>query len=301
MSKFVLRAMALSGCVVMATVAQADEATIMQHPLASVGTAELETAISYLVPQDRQMVMRSSDKSIRSFLADYFTVKMMAEAAREKNMQASERLAFLVSSYEDRQLSEMLIEDYVAAAKRPDFEKLARERYKAEPELFLRPEQVSAEHILIAINGERSEPEALELAQQLYQKAGQAGADFAALAKEYSDDPSVERNSGRLGFFERTKMVPQFAEAAFALKKGELSKPVKTKFGYHIIHVLDRRAEAKVPFEHVKARLMKEEEEAFLASKRQELVSSFRESKEVRFDEEVMVEFVEAMRNSLQK
>lgn len=301
MSRFVLQAVIFSGCAAMAIVAQAEEALLMQHPLVSVNTTELETAIEYLVPEDRQVVMRSSDKSMRSFLADYFTVKMMAEAAREKNMQNSERLAFLVDSYENRQLSEMLIEDYVATAKRPDFEKLARERYKASPDLFLRPEQVSAEHILIAINDKRNEQEALELAQQLSEKAAKKGVEFAVLAREYSDDPSVERNSGQLGFFDRTKMVPQFAEAAFALKKDGLSQPVKTEFGYHVIHVLDRRAEAKVPFEQVKARLMKEEEETFLAGKRQEIVSSFRESKDVRFDNAAMIEFVEAMQKSQQK
>ena len=68
------------------------------------------------------------------------------------------------------------------------------------------------------------------------------GADFAALAKENSTDPSAKGNGGDLGFFKKGDMLPEFADAAFALKPGEITEaPVKTRFGWHVIKLLERR------------------------------------------------------------
>lgn len=294
-----LRALSVTGCVLLAAVAHAENNLIMQHPLANLSASEMEKAIDYLVPADRQDAMRRSDKNIRSFLADYYTIKLMAEEARQQQLDQSGRVSFVVANYENRLLAEKLIENRLAEAKRPDYEKLAREAYKAKPELFVRPEQVKAQHILVEVNEERSESEALARAQQVYELVLKDKPGFAKLAKEYSDDPSAERNGGLLGFFDRTKMVPEFSEAAFALKPGEVSKPVKTSFGYHVIHVVERRPETKMPFERVRDKLIKEEEAKFLAAKRDEIVNSFRADDRVVFDEDVMVKFVEDMGKSV--
>ncbi|MBW6432124.1 peptidylprolyl isomerase [Patescibacteria group bacterium] len=76
-------------------------------------------------------------------------------------------------------------------------------------------------------------------ADDVYKKVTAKDADFAALAKEYSQDPSSSANGGDLGFFEKGRMVPEFEEAAFKLKKGEISEPIRTVYGYHIIKVTD--------------------------------------------------------------
>ncbi|MBW1719137.1 MAG: peptidyl-prolyl cis-trans isomerase, partial [Deltaproteobacteria bacterium] len=68
------------------------------------------------------------------------------------------------------------------------------------------------------------------------------GKDFAELAKKYSDDPGTKDSGGDLGFFTKGRMVPEFESVAFSLKPGELSEPVKTNFGYHIIEVQEKKA-----------------------------------------------------------
>ncbi len=96
----------------------------------------------------------------------------------------------------------------------------------------------------------------LELAKELKMRI-EEGEDFAELAKEYSDDRSAE-NGGDLGFFERGLMVPDFEEAAFSAKTGELVGPVQTKFGYHLIMVTDRKKEdgvEKVRASHILLKL----------------------------------------------
>ncbi len=88
----------------------------------------------------------------------------------------------------------------------------------------------------------RDDAETLALAEELHQRLAD-GEDFAALAEEYSDDTGSAINGGDLGWFGRGVMVPAFEEAAFALEPDEISEPVATDFGYHIIQVLEKDAE----------------------------------------------------------
>jgi len=106
-------------------------------------------------------------------------------------------------------------------------------------------EEVHARHILVA-----NEDAAKKIIADL-----KKGGDFAALAKQHSTDPGAQ-NGGDLGFFKKDDMVPAFAEAAFALKPGEISAtPVKTQFGYHVIKVEERRAAPPPSFEEAKEEL----------------------------------------------
>jgi parvulin-like peptidyl-prolyl isomerase len=107
-------------------------------------------------------------------------------------------------------------------------------------------ERVKARHILIRVQGaptavrpgqkELTDAEALAKAQEIRKKI-EGGADFAELARTESDDTSSAVQGGDLGYFGRNMMVPPFEEAAFAMKPGELSQPVKSPFGYHVIQV----------------------------------------------------------------
>jgi peptidyl-prolyl cis-trans isomerase C len=107
-------------------------------------------------------------------------------------------------------------------------------------------EEVRASHILV---------ESKEKAREIFEKLAH-GSDFARLAKEHSKDPGSKDRGGDLGFFSRGQMVPQFEEAAFGLKKGEVSEPFQSQFGWHVVKVEDRRQRAAAPFEAVKDRVV---------------------------------------------
>ena len=140
--------------------------------------------------------------------------------------------------------------------------------YKKNPDQFKMPEQVRASHILIKVEPEAKPDDvvAKEKAAGAVLARVKKGEDFAKLADELSEDPSAKQNHGDLNFFPKDQMVPEFAEAAFKLKKGELSpEPVRSQFGYHIIMVTDRKDPETMTLESVKPKLV-----AFLKNQKRE-------------------------------
>ncbi len=127
-------------------------------------------------------------------------------------------------------------------------------------------QEVHARHILV-----ETEADAKAIAEQL-----KKGADFAALAKEKSKDPGAAQG-GDLGYFTKDQMVPEFAEVAFKLDKGQISDPVKTEFGWHIIQVEDKRKREVPSFEQVKPQL-----ETYVVRKAQaDFVTKMRDSAKI--------------------
>lgn len=136
-------------------------------------------------------------------------------------------------------------------------EETVKAAYDENPQNFSRPEEVTASHILI--KSSESDPqekkdEAFARATELTAKARVEGADFAELAKTNSEGPSAPQG-GDLGAFTRGRMVKPFEEAAFSMKVGDISDPVLTQFGYHIIKVTARSDGQTVAYEDVKEQL----------------------------------------------
>jgi len=113
------------------------------------------------------------------------------------------------------------------------------EKHKAE---LASVNQIKASHILV-----KTEAEAKKIEDML-----KKGANFAELAKKYSIDKGSAQNGGDLGYFSSGQMVPEFEQAATKLKVGEISEPVKTKFGYHIIKVTEKKTGKPIEFDKVK-------------------------------------------------
>ena len=126
--------------------------------------------------------------------------------------------------------------------------------YKTHQDEFRKPEEADARHILIrpAADDAAGWTKAEQEAETVYKKAVAPGADFAKLAREYSQDPGSKDKGGDLGWFPRGRMVKPFEDAAFALKAGEISRPVKTQFGYHIIQLIAIRPAGEQPLAEVK-------------------------------------------------
>jgi len=133
----------------------------------------------------------------------------------------------------------------------------AKAFYDSHSPQFTKPEEVRASHILVKVEKTATEEQKAEARKKIegVQARVKKGEDFGALAKELSDCPSAEQN-GDLNYFRRGQgMVKPFEDAAFSLKKDEVSDIVETEFGYHLIKITDKRPATKVPYEEVQEKL----------------------------------------------
>ena len=160
----------------------------------------------------------------------------------------------------------------------------AEEYFTKNPNDFKKPEQVRASHILVAVPADATEEQVGEkkkLADAITVRV-KGGEPFDKLAAELSEDPSAKQNSGDLNFFTREQMVPEFANAAFGMQKGEISAPVKSQFGFHIIQLTDRKDAETMVLESVKPRLLAFLNQRMRDTQIQKVLTELREKAEVK-------------------
>jgi peptidyl-prolyl cis-trans isomerase C len=195
-----------------------------------------------------------------SYLAD---IIMVTQTADKKNLADNpdfkRRLAFLrnklLMGYELQQEAKTAVTDQAL-----------HQTYDEAVKSMAGQEEVRARHILV-----QGEDEAKAILEQL-----KKGADFATLAKEKSKDPGAAEG-GDLGYFTKDQMVPEFADVAFKMYPGQLSNPVKTQFGWHVIKLEDKRTKQPPEFEKVKDQI-----EVYLARKAQtEFIAKLRQNAKV--------------------
>jgi peptidyl-prolyl cis-trans isomerase C len=166
--------------------------------------------------------------------------KAIVAAARAQGLERDPEIARRIAIATEEVLQQAILRREVAPAVT---EEALRARYQRE--LAARPpeEELRARHILVPTEAE---------ARRALEEARRPGADFAAVARQHSTGPGA-REGGDLGFFKREDMIPEFAEAAFALQAGQISaNPVRTQFGWHVIRVEERRPVAPPAFEEVR-------------------------------------------------
>ena len=192
-----------------------------------------------------------------AYLAD---IIMVSQAAEQKKISETPEFKRRLAMLRNKVLMGLALQDEVKSALTDEaFRKVYDEAVKT----MTPQEEVRARHILV-----ENEDEAKAIAEQI-----KGGADFAALAKEKSKDPGAA-DGGDLGYFTKDQMVPEFADVAFKMYPGQVSNPVKTQFGWHIIKLEDKRQRPVPEFEKVKDQI-----ETFLTRKTQtEYVAKLRQT-----------------------
>lgn len=209
----------------------------------------------------------------KQLLAQYLVeLQLFAQAAKKAELDKTDDFKQLADYYRLRALRDIYFTEKIRdAVTEADAKAIYDEQIgKMEPE-----EEVRARHILV-----KTEEEAKKLLKRIAD-----GEDFAELAKKESQGPSAA-NGGDLGYFTQGRMVKPFADAAFALKIGEVSEPVKTEFGWHVIKVEDRRKREAPKFEDVKDRVMA----SLIRAKLQETLAKLRQEAKVEILDESLKE-----------
>jgi peptidyl-prolyl cis-trans isomerase C len=204
--------------------------------------SDVEAAQQSLPPQAQKLPLEQIYAVLLERLIDG---ALIAEAGRKEHLEQNPELQVRLKRYEDRLIQEAYLNRAIKAA---ESEGKLKARYETLAKDKAGQEEVHAQHILV-----KTEDEAKSVIAEL-----DKGADFGELAKKYSTDSSAS-SGGDLGYFGHDDMVKGFADAAFALPKGQYSKtPVKTEFGWHVIKVEDRRAGKPPSFEEAREQLSRD-------------------------------------------
>jgi peptidyl-prolyl cis-trans isomerase C len=173
-----------------------------------------------------------------TYLADMI---LLSQSAQQQKLGDSDDVKHRIEFERNKVLMDALLQKVGQAAVTDD---AMHKVYDEAVKQMGNEQEVHARHILVA-----SEDEAKAIEAEL-----KKGADFATLAKQKSKDPGAAEG-GDLGYFTKDQMVPEFAEVAFKLEKGQISDPVKTQFGWHIIKVEDKRIKPTPSYDEVKSQL----------------------------------------------
>jgi len=183
-------------------------------------------------------------KSRRRVLVEYLIEnQLFADAAVENKLSNTDGFKNRMEYMRRRALREEFFDTKIKTAVS---EAAAKTFYNDQIKGMNPEEEVKARHILVETEDE---------ARDLFEKINR-GEDFAKLAGAHSRDPGTKGNGGLLGFFSRGQMVPQFEQAAFSLEAGDVSEPVQSRFGWHLIKLEEKRTKPLPTFDDVKDRIL---------------------------------------------
>ncbi|MBE0425099.1 MAG: peptidylprolyl isomerase [Nitrospirae bacterium] len=229
--------------------------------------ADLKRELKNL-PEFAQKLFEGSSGKER-FLDELVKKELLYQEAVKKGLDKDPEFRSKVEDFKKITLIGQLLEKEIEL-KTQVTDQDVKDYYEKNKEDFADITQIRASHILV-----RTEGEAKKILERL-----KKGEDFAKIARDNSIDTGSAKNGGELGFFSSGQMVPEFERAAARLKVGELSEPVKTQFGYHIIKVTDKKAGKPLEFKEVQnlifQRLTAEKQKAFFDSYIEGLKKSYK-------------------------
>ncbi|WP_456376825.1 peptidylprolyl isomerase [Thiolapillus sp.] len=233
-----------------------DGQILIDGPEVDLTLGELRMALRS-APENVLKLLLVQPKKIREVMDSTYMAKVAATRARKKGLDKDPVVAAQIWKFTNNILAEAEIADVQKQlVKNADYETVAKELYISEKDRLKVPETFVASHILLSAEAGESEEQLLERAKTLRQQLAEGKLDFKEAAKQYSKDTGSAEAGGSLGKFNRGRMVKPFEEALLALKPGEISDPVKTRFGYHIILLEEHTPAHTKPFSEVKEALV---------------------------------------------
>lgn len=253
----------------------------------SVNQAEVDTLLKQAPPKVQLELMRRK-ADFKEKLQELYLTKVISEDVKKTPLSTEEQAALddtlkmFYLNVKIKQLSEQNL---------PNFEPLAAAEYKANKDKYVEPEQAAVQHILLDTRTKHSEKEAIKLAKNIIAQL-KKGVDFATLALKYSDDPDVKANKGQLGFFPKGKMLKAFDDVAFKLKLNEVSEPLETKFGYHVLVKYDQKPSGIKSYEDVKQEIVAKIKDEYIQNRLSDFYTKTKVDNSMKIDEQALDTYI---------
>ena len=289
----------LRGAIVLASALSASAAgaqmpadVLVRSPDATITRIDWDADLTR-VPLDQRVAFAASPQRVQSTLNNLLVARTLADRARKQGIAKDPVVERRLALEADRALAALML-DRIEAEAGAEFDRAterslarARELYLVNRAKYLVPEEVDTSHILFDTT-KRGKDAALAAANDARAKL-LAGEDFAVLAVAVSDDPSAASNKGRLGPYPRGKFDPAYEAAAFALQKpGDVSEPVLTRFGYHLLRLEGRTPARQQTFDDVRAQILAEMRQKHVADARDTTISAIRGDKRLEVNQEAV-------------
>ena len=290
MSKFLITI----GLLFLYSVVQANDAVDTSGILAQRGNGVVTqadfAARAEKIPENiRRPTLRDRNR-VRDVINTLLTRAQLVSDAREAGFDKDPLIAKRMELAAEAELADAWAHHYVDISPAADYEQLAYEFFILNKDEIQTSPKIDVSHILISREN-RTYEEAKLLADSVTEKIKTDPGLFDELIVEYSEDPSAASNNGKFYAVKKGDMVAAFEKSAFSLKVGEISEPVKTEYGYHIIR-LDGRIEPKqMSFEQVKQKLINSERKKHEDRVMRDYLHSLT-SQEVKMTEEALLEMV---------
>lgn len=263
-----------------AQAAGAPDPVLLENSKVQIRKSDYELELLRL-PADIRPGFANSERRVNELLRRMLIDRTLAAQAREERLDQLPENARKIESEIARlhaQLRVLKIEADAGAefdARRASYEPRARELYTVDRKKYASPEQFFASHLLFDTK-RRTQDEALKLAREARAKVV-AGADFNMLARDVSEDGSAKRNFGKLDWFTAAEMDPGFAAGVAALKNvGDVSEPVLSSFGWHVIKLEGRRPAVQKTYDEVRDQILAEFRGKYVDEQREAALAKIR-------------------------
>lgn len=215
-------------------------------------------AFAQRIPEKERPGFFDNPTRLQNMILQLLSQKQLAEEARKANLDKTPAVQSQIELATTEVLSRARMQDIKAGLKLPDFEERAKEEYIGHKDLYVTPGELTVQHILISTKS-HDDADAKALAETVAKEAKAHPDQFDALVEKYSEDDSKATNKGVMKGVTKASYVASFVDASKALKKpGDISAPVRTKYGYHVIKLVSSTPDKQQTFAQVHDRIVEQ-------------------------------------------
>jgi peptidyl-prolyl cis-trans isomerase C len=265
--------------------AQTASPVILKSKNIEITEAMLEAALEAIPSEDRAGI-NAAPKRIAEMLKGMLLNKTLVKEAEQSGLDKSPQVLAEIATARDAIIAKARLKEFEKQLVPPKYENSAREQYITQTEKYTIPSDIDSSHILFKTQC-RTEQEALRLATELREKIIN-GKSFEEAAIELSEDSSVKKNKGNIGTLPANSLAKDYSAAAQLLKIGEISKPVVSEFGVHIIRLNKLTVGRKITFDEAKYGIIAEMEAKYKSAQRSQKMAEIEFDPSVKLNEELL-------------
>ena len=239
------------------------DTVLASNATVKVTKADFDAEISR-IPESERFEFLLSRVRIAGLLENLLINRVLAQEAIEQKIDQNQIVKDEILNQTEKVLAKYRAQQLLKETKVKDFTAAAREAYLVDPKKSIRPARYKPWQILVSLQG-RDKVTARKRAEQARERVLRGG-DLEEIAKEFSDDTNSKKTGGVLDLTELTEFEPSFAEALKKMKPGDVSEVIETRYGFHVIYLMEFLPEKKLSYELMKSDLMEEARIAYLKS-----------------------------------